>query len=106
MKNVFVGNISFHTTENELRSLFETHGEVVRARVITDFDTGRSRGFGFVEMAEDGEADKAITAINGTEFGGRVLNVTEARPRPARDSRVAGRMGAHSGYGERRTARW
>ncbi|SRR5579885_805235 len=106
MKNVFIGNLSFHTTESELRSLFEKHGEIIRARVITDFDTGRSRGFGFVEMADDGEADKAINALNGTEFGGRVLNVTEARPKPARDTRAMGRQSYAAGGRERRSARW
>ena len=71
MKNIFVGNLDFNTSEDELRKLFETYGQVDRVSIMTDRDTGRSRGFGFVEMtsAEDGE--KAIAALNGTQIGGR-----------------------------------
>ncbi len=80
MKNIFVGNLDFNTSEEELRRLFEAHGQVDRVAIMTDRDTGRSRGFGFVEMtsAEDGE--KAIAAMNGSQIGGRTLNVNEARP--------------------------
>lgn len=84
MKNVFVGNMSFQTTEDELRALFEPFGEITRIQVMTDRDTGRSRGFAFVEMANDEEAAKAIAALNGKEVGGRALNVNEARPKPER----------------------
>jgi RNA recognition motif-containing protein len=84
LKNIFVGNLDFNTSEDELRKLFEVHGQVDRVSIMTDRDTGRSRGFGFVEMtsAEDGE--KAIAALNGTQIGGRTLNVNEARPKVER----------------------
>ncbi len=84
MKNIFVGNLDFNTSEDELRQLFETYGQVDRVSIMTDRETGRSRGFGFVEMvnAEDGE--KAIAALNGTQVGGRKLNVNEARPKTER----------------------
>ena len=84
MKNIFVGNLSFNTTEDELRQLFEPYGQVDRVSIMTDRDTGRSRGFGFVEMtnAEDGE--KAIAGLNGSQVGGRTLNVNEARPKTER----------------------
>jgi len=81
MKNVFVGNMSFETTESGLRSIFEPFGEITRVSLITDRDTGRARGFGFVEMSNDEEAAKAITALNGTEMDGRALNVNEAKPK-------------------------
>lgn len=84
MKNLFVGNMSFQTTEVELRALFEPFGEITRIQVMTDRDTGRSRGFAFVEMASDDEAAKAITALNSKEVDGRALNVNEARPKPER----------------------
>ena len=79
MKKIFVGNFSFQTSEAELRSLFEPHGNVESATVVTDRDTGRSRGFAFVEMANNTEADAAIQALNGADFGGRPLTVNEAR---------------------------
>lgn len=84
MKNIFVGNLDFNTGEDELRQLFETYGQVDRVSIMTDRETGRSRGFGFVEMtnAEDGE--KAIAALNGSQLGGRTLNVNEARPKVER----------------------
>jgi RNA recognition motif-containing protein len=81
MKNLFVGNMSFQTTETELRSMFEPYGEISKIRVMTDRDTGQARGFGFVEMANDDEAAKAISALNGREMNGRALNVNEARPK-------------------------
>ena len=84
MKNLFVGNMSFQTTESDLRSLFETFGELSRVNVVTDRDTGQARGFGFVEMPNDDEATKAIAALNGKEVGGRALNVNEARPKTER----------------------
>ena len=83
MKNVFVGNMSFEATEGGLRSLFEPFGEITRVQLITDRDTGRPRGFAFVEMANDEEAAKAITALNGTQMDGRALNVNEAKPKAA-----------------------
>jgi cold-inducible RNA-binding protein len=84
LKNIFVGNLAFSTTEDELRSMFESYGRVDRVSLMTDRDTGRSRGFAFVEMADEGEAEKAIAALNGSNVGGRTLNVNEARPKPAR----------------------
>ena len=84
MKNLFIGNMSFQTTESELRSLFEPYGELTRVNVVTDRDTGQARGFGFVEMSNDDEATKAIAALNGKEVGGRALNVNEARPKTDR----------------------
>jgi RNA recognition motif-containing protein len=105
VKNIFVGNLDFNTSEDELRKLFETHGQVDRVSIMTDRDTGRSRGFGFVEMtsAEDGE--KAIAAMNGSQIGGRTLNVNEARPKVERaggGGRDRGGRGAgHGGGGGR-----
>ena len=83
MKNVFVGNMSFEATEGGLRSLFEPFGEITRIQLITDRDTGRARGFGFVEMSNDADAAKAIAALNGTQMDGRALNVNEAKPKAA-----------------------
>jgi cold-inducible RNA-binding protein len=81
MKNLFVGNMHFGTTEGDLRALFEQFGEVTRLQVMTDRDTGRSRGFAFVDMADDQTAAKAIAALNGKDVNGRTLNVNEARPK-------------------------
>lgn len=81
MKNIFVGNLNFRTTEDEVRSLFTAYGSVERVNLITDRDTGQPRGFGFVEMSNDGEADRAIAELNGREVGGRAINVNEARPK-------------------------
>jgi cold-inducible RNA-binding protein len=78
---LFVGNLSFSATEDSVRSLFETHGTVDRVSIMTERDTGRSRGFGFVEMSNDGEAKKAIAALDGREVAGRALTVNEARPK-------------------------
>ncbi len=84
MKNLFVGNLTFNTTEDALRGLFSPFGEVQQVKIMTDRDTGRSRGFAFVEMAQDEDAAKAIGALNGKEFEGRALTINEARPRPER----------------------
>lgn len=84
LKNIFVGNLDFNTSEEELRQMFEAHGQVDRVSIMTDRDTGRSRGFGFVEMTNAEEGDKAIAALNGTQVGGRTLNVNEARPKVER----------------------
>lgn len=81
MKNIFVGNLSFSTTEQELRSLFEAYGTVDRVNIITDRESGQPRGFAFVEMSNDAEGDNAIAVINGKKLGGRALNVNEARPK-------------------------
>jgi RNA recognition motif-containing protein len=87
-KKLYVGNLSFETTENDLQELFAQTGSVETVRIITDHDTGRSKGFGFVEMQEGG--DKAIAEMNGKDFKGRVLTVNEARPMSPRDSRGGG----------------
>ena len=79
--NIYVGNLAFATTSADLRQLFADHGEVTNAQVVTDRDTGRSRGFGFVEMASADEAQKAISALNGANIEGRQLNVNLARER-------------------------
>jgi cold-inducible RNA-binding protein len=84
VKNIFVGNLSFNTNEEELRQLFEPHGQVDRVSIMTDRDTGRSRGFGFVEMASNEDGEKAIAALNGSQVGGRTINVNEARPKTER----------------------
>jgi len=81
---IYVGNLSFQATEDEIRDLFSPHGEVEEVVIITDRDTGRSRGFGFVTMSEDGQAKAAIEAVNGTEHQERALTVNEARPRQDR----------------------
>src|ERR1019366_6716177 len=81
MKNIFVGNLDFAATESSIRSLFEPYGQVDRVNLVTDRDTGRSRGFAFVEMTDSAEADRAIAALNGTDLDGRALNINEARPK-------------------------
>jgi RNA recognition motif-containing protein len=86
--NIFVGNLAFTTTEQDLRQLFEPYGTVETIRIMTDRDTGRARGFGFVEMPDSREAQDAIAGLNGTSWAGRVLTVNEARPRePRREPR-------------------
>jgi cold-inducible RNA-binding protein len=84
LKNIFVGNLDFNTSEDDLRQLFQAYGQVDRVSIMTDRDTGRSRGFGFVEMSSSEEGEKAIASINGTQLGGRTLNVNEARPKTER----------------------
>jgi RNA recognition motif-containing protein len=109
LKNIFVGNLSFGANEDTVRSLFEGYGTVDRVSIITDRDTGRSRGFAFVEMPNDEEAERAINALNGAEQGGRRLNVNEARPREERGGGFAprgDRGGDRGGYRQRREPRW
>ena len=105
--NIYVGGLPYSTTEGQLQEIFAAHGSVESARVITDKFTGRSRGFGFVEMSSGGEAQKAIEALNGTEIEGRTLTVNEARPQEKRsgfgDDRRGG--GGDGGRGGRRN-RW
>ena len=84
MKNIFVGNLDFNVSEDELRNLFAAYGAVDRVTILTDRDTGRSRGFGFVEMTNAEEGEKAIAGLNGTQLSGRTLNVNEARPKAER----------------------
>ena len=105
MKKLFVGNMSFDTTEGELRSIFEPYGEITSINVITDRDTGRPRGFAFVELANDGEAAKAITELDGKEVGGRALNVNEANPKPERSGPRRGAGRDRGGY-QPRGPRW
>lgn len=81
---IYVGGLPYATTEQQLSDLFAAHGTVASARIITDKFTGQSRGFGFVEMSSDGEAQAAISALNGTQLGGRTLTVNEARPQEPR----------------------
>src|SRR5580700_8544459 len=84
MKNIFVGNLNFGATEAAVRSLFEAYGAVERVNIVTDRDTGQARGFGFVEMTTNSEADRAIAELNGRELEGRAMNVNEARPKTER----------------------
>lgn len=112
-KRIYVGNLSYQTTENDLTNLFEQAGQVESVNIITDRDTGRSKGFGFVEMSAE-DADKAIAQFNGTEVNGRALTVNEARPREersgggrgfggggGRNSGGRGGGGGRGGYGNR-----
>ena len=86
--NLYVGNLNFDTTEEDLRQAFSAHGTVTSARIITDRETGNSRGFGFVEMDDSAAGQSAMLALNGQELGGRTLTVNEARPRePRQDNR-------------------
>ena len=79
--NLYVGNLSYNTTESALNDLFANYGEVQSAKIIMDRDTGRSRGFGFVEMSDRGEGEKAIAELNGADLDGRQIRVNEAKPR-------------------------
>ena len=110
VKNIFVGNLSFNTNEDELRQAFEGYGQVDRVSIMTDRDTGRSRGFGFVEMTNNEDGEKAIAALNGSQLGGRTINVNEARPKADRPSGGGGGggfrdRGGRGGGGGRRD-RW
>jgi RNA recognition motif-containing protein len=95
--NIFVGSLSFETTDKDLLQAFSVHGAVDSARVITDRDSGQSRGFGFVEMPNQAEALAAITALNGRELNGRTINVNEARPRAERGAGGGGNRGGFGG---------
>lgn len=94
MKSIYVGNLDFGATEESIRSLFQPYGAIERINLVADRDTGRPRGFAFVEMTEAAEADRAIEALNGSELGGRSLSVNEARPKTG------------GGPRERRASRW
>src|SRR6188472_2450183 len=98
---IYVGGLPYSATEQELSDLFGRHGAVASARIITDKFTGQSRGFGFVEMSSDGEAQAAITALNGSEMGGRTLTVNEARPQEPRTGGGGGFGGGGGGGGGR-----
>jgi cold-inducible RNA-binding protein len=118
MKNIFVGNLDFGATESSIRSLFESYGNVERVNLVTDRETGRSRGFAFVEMTDAAEADRAIEALNGYNLDGRSLNINEARPKPQgggggrgfggppRGGRGGSGGGGGGGPRQRREPRW
>ena len=97
--NIYVGNLSFDETESSLEAVFAAHGQVTSARIITDRETGRSRGFGFVEMSDDAEAKAAIAGLNGTSQNGRDLTVNEAKPREERGGSRGGFGGGGGGGG-------
>lgn len=103
MKNIFVGNLSFGATEASVRSMFEAYGPVDRVSIVTDRETGQAKGFGFVEMNNNAEADKAIQALSGRELDGRNLTVNEARPKT--EGGGGGGRGK-SGGGQRQNNRW
>jgi len=105
MKNIFVGNLSYGATEDSVRAMFEAYGTVDRVSIVTDRDTGQARGFGFVEMSVNAEADRAIAELNGRELDGRALNINEARPKEDRGSRGGG-GGYGGGGGGRRNNRY
>ena len=98
MKNIFVGNLSFSVTEDAVRTMFEAYGSVDRVNVMADRDTGQPRGFGFVEMSNSAEADRAIAELNGRELEGRAMNLSEARPKSDR--------GSGGGFGGPRRSRY
>jgi RNA recognition motif-containing protein len=98
-KKLYVGNLSYGMTDGDLEKLFQAHGAVQSAQVIMDRDTGRSKGFGFVEMSSDAEAQAAITALNGTQIEGRTLTVNEARPKTDGGGGGGGRGGHGGGRG-------
>jgi RNA recognition motif-containing protein len=98
-KKLYVGNLSYNTSTSDLENLFSPHGTVQSAQIITDRDTGRSKGFGFVEMGSDAEAQAAIQALSGKEVEGRALTVNEAKPREERGG--GGGHGGRGGYGGR-----
>ncbi len=97
--NIYIGNLSFDTTEEGLRTAFSQYGGVDTSNIIMDRETGRSRGFAFVEMPDAGEAQAAIDGLNGTQLDGRALNVNEARPREPRGNRGGGGGGGYGGGG-------
>ena len=108
--NLYVGNLAYEVTDEDLKSAFQAHGEIESARVIMDRETGRSKGFGFVEMPKAEQAQEAIKALNGSQIGGRAITVNEARPKPQRDSHGGGGFGGGAsrsggfGGGDRKVA--
>ena len=104
MKNIFVGNLDFAATDASVRALFEQYGTVDRVNLVTDRDTGRSRGFAFVEMSNTQEAERAIASLNGMNFEGRALNVNEARPKTQGGGGGRGNGGGFAR--QRREPRW
>ena len=107
MMNIFVGNLSFQTTQEDLQAAFSQYGNVERVNIVTDRDTGQPRGFAFVEMTERRDAETAISQLNGSELNGRALNVNEARPKPTGGSGFGGGRGrGGGGGGGGRGSRW
>jgi RNA recognition motif-containing protein len=109
--NIFVGNLSYQTTQDDLQAAFAQYGGVERVNIVTDRDTGQPRGFAFVEMSDSQAAQAAITHLNGSELNGRALNVNEARPKPAGGGgggygRREGGGGGNRGGGGGRGQRW
>jgi cold-inducible RNA-binding protein len=104
LKNIFVGNLSFGVTEDAVRSLFEQYGAVERVSIVTDRDTGRAKGFGFVEMTGDAEAERAISSLNGQDLDGRTLTINEARPKEDRGGGFGG--GGRGNGAPRQNKRW
>lgn len=102
MTNIFVGNLSYQTTQDELYAAFSAYGNVEKVSIVTDRDTGQARGFAFVEMTESRDAENAINALNGAELNGRALNVNEARPKPQGGGGFGGNRGGGGGYGNSR----
>jgi RNA recognition motif-containing protein len=98
-KKLYVGNLPFSASEQDLQSKFSAFGEVSSAKIIMDRDSGRSKGFAFVEMSDDGAAQQAIDSLNGADFSGRAMIVSEARPQAPRESRGFGGGGGGGGYG-------
>jgi len=101
-RKLYVGNLAFGVSDSDLQQMFGAHGTVQSAQVIMDRDTGRSKGFGFVEMGSDQEAQAAIQALNGKESGGRALTVNEARPKTEGGGRGGYAGGSRGGYGSGR----
>ena len=99
MTNIFVGNLSYQTTQDDLNAAFAAYGAVERVTIVTDRDTGQPRGFAFVEMTERRDAETAISQLNGAEINGRALNVNEARPKPTGGSGFGGGRGGSGGGG-------
>lgn len=107
MTNIFVGNLSYQTTQQDLESAFNAFGAVDRVNIVTDRDTGQSRGFAFVEMSDSDAAQSAIAQLNGSQLHGRTLNVNEARPKPSGGGGGGGgRRFGGGGGGNRRGDRW
>src|SRR6476620_9448961 len=102
-KRIYVGGLPYSATEEDLENLFASHGAVKDVTVITDRYTGQAKGFGFVEMDDDAEAEKAINALNGTQMGGRTLTVNEAKPREERPRTGGGGYGGGGGRGDKRS---
>ena len=105
-KKLYVGNLTYGVTDSQLQQIFSAHGTVQSAQVIMDRETGRSKGFGFVEMGSDAEAQAAIQALNGKEVDGRALTVNEAKPREDRGGGRSGYGGGRGGYGGGRDRRY